>query len=151
MKNIFKTKQSKISGLGNFSTRDIPVETLLGIGIVNIRCSGKLDLDFIVTDLLKFINHSDMPNVYYKKDNNNYYLYALKDIYKDEELTIDYNQFDIEGNREFTEKIKTEGTNASGAMKRGCLYRGNGLFHSKRKNIKMKMDRSIIATMTPTY
>lgn len=100
-KKLFYTKESKISGFGNFAKIDLKPETNLGIGLLKIKNTGNPDKDFYRYDICTYTNHSNDPNIYFKKENNAYYFYTLKHIKKDEELTINYNLFDFEGVRDF--------------------------------------------------
>lgn len=97
----FITKKSKISGLGNFATKDINKNTNLGIGLEKVDDTGDPDKDYKRFDICVYTNHSDNPNLSYNKIDNVYYFYVLRDIDKDEEMTIDYNKFDFDGERDF--------------------------------------------------
>ena len=50
-------------------------------------------IPYITSDLGQWLNHSYNPNsiVHYNEKNNKYYIVAIKDINKDEEITINYN------------------------------------------------------------
>jgi len=98
---LFKKEKSKISGTGNFAIDYIKKNTNLGIGLVKIDNTGSPDKDYKRYDICTFTNHSKTPNLYYKKDKNKYYFYALDNIKKGEELTIDYQNFDFDGERNF--------------------------------------------------
>ncbi len=101
MKELFYTKDSKISGRGNFALSFIPKMTNLGLGLVKENNTGNDDCDYKRFPICTFTNHSNNPNLFFKKDNNKYYFYTLRDIDKEEELTIDYLKFDFEGKIKF--------------------------------------------------
>jgi SET domain-containing protein len=100
-KKLFYTKESGISGFGNFANVDLKSGTKLGVGLEKIDDTGEPDIDYNRFDICTYTNHSDNPNLFFKKEDNNYYFYTLRDIKKDEELTIDYSKFDFEGERDF--------------------------------------------------
>lgn len=98
---LFKNKKSKISGTGNFSTQNIKKDTDLGVGLTKIKNTGEPDKDYKRYDICTYTNHSNKPNLYYKKNGKDYHFYTLHDIKKGEELTIDYKKFDFDGIRDF--------------------------------------------------
>lgn len=99
--NKFYTKKSGISGFGNFAKVDLDSDINLGIGLEKIDDTGNSDKDYKRFDICTYTNHSDDPNLFFKKVDDVYYFYTLRDIKKDEELTIDYSKFDFEGERDF--------------------------------------------------
>ena len=103
---LFEIRKSKIQGFGNFALQDIEKNTNLGIGLKQINNSGNSDNDFIRYNLCKYTNHSDEPNIFYRKDNNYYYFYTKRKLIKGEELFIDYNAFDFDGKINFKNKLK---------------------------------------------
>ena len=102
--NLFETKISNISGKGNFAKIDIKKGTNLGLGIKKINNTQNPDKDFKRYPICTFTNHSNNPNLIFIKNKNNYYFITNKNINKGEELTINYNLFDFEGERNFTEE-----------------------------------------------
>ena len=83
-------RNSNIEGLGLFATKDIALKTDLGIThILNKAFEDGL----VRTPLGGFINYSDTPNC--KLDHGPYWytLFPIKDIKKDEELTLKYNSY----------------------------------------------------------
>ena len=86
-------KESKVNGLGLFAKEGIGQGTHLGT--THIKLNG----DIIRTPLGGFINHSNTPNVVkvelqadqYKK----WSLVTLRDIKKEEELTIRYTFYNV--------------------------------------------------------
>ena len=113
----FILRPSKYGGVGVFATHDIKKGThlrLLGdekdyIRIIKIsdvkdKCKDLISYcvvdgdelicpkDFGRPEMGWFLNHSKKnPNTYFS--HNDYQYYALKDIKKDEEILIDYNEF----------------------------------------------------------
>ena len=85
-------KKSGIDGLGLFAIDDIEISTELGI--THIQISDDWITTWIRTPLGGFINHSTYPNCYIKEivkqDKKCRVLYTLRDINKDEELTVYY-------------------------------------------------------------
>jgi SET domain-containing protein len=98
---LFFTKNSNISGKGNFAKMFIKKGTNLGVGLIKINNTNNPDIDYLRKDICTYTNHSETPNIYFKKKGNKYYFYALKNIEKNEELIIDYHKFDFEGKRDF--------------------------------------------------
>ncbi len=108
-------KDSPLHGKGIFSNQFIPADTLIlvikGEEIDGIECERRENeednvyifwngedsyIDTYNSDKIKFINHDCKPNCYVDNDEeDNLCLYALRDINKDEELTIDYGYDEI--------------------------------------------------------
>jgi murein DD-endopeptidase MepM/ murein hydrolase activator NlpD/calcineurin-like phosphoesterase family protein/uridine kinase len=97
----FDIRKSNIFSRGTFARVNIKKDENVGLAIVKIRFTGNNDLDYERTLLGKYTNHSNEPNLKIIKNNGNYYYKAIKNINKDEELTIDYSQFDFEGKGDF--------------------------------------------------
>ncbi|MDX9925687.1 MAG: SET domain-containing protein [Ignavibacteriaceae bacterium] len=108
-------KDSPLHGKGIFSNQFIPSDTLIlvikGEEIDGTECERRENeednvyifwngddsyIDTNNSDKIKFINHDCKPNCYVDNDEeDNLCLYALRDINKDEELTIDYGYDEI--------------------------------------------------------
>ncbi len=108
-------KDSPLHGKGIFSNQFIPADTLIlvikGEEIDGTECERRENeednvyifwngedsyIDTNNSDKIKFINHDCKPNCYVDNDEeDNLCLYALRDINKDEELTIDYGYDEI--------------------------------------------------------
>jgi SET domain-containing protein len=103
---LYEIKSSPIHGMGVFATMDLQVNTNIGLGMWKEYISEESnDHSIKRNDLCTYMNHSDNPNVYYKKDTfGNYYFYAKHSIKKGEELLIDYNAFDFDGKKIFSIK-----------------------------------------------
>ena len=85
-------KKSKINGLGVFATEDINNNN--GLGVSHIQ-DPRAEDGYWRTPLGGFINHSTNPNCEKLKNRftNNFYLVAIKDIKKDEELIVCYTLY----------------------------------------------------------
>ena len=99
----YEIKKSNISGNGIFVKNDIKLNENIGLGFEKIYNTNNPDRDYIRTELGKFINHSNKPNTKLNRVKNKYFIITIRDIRKGEELTLDYNKFDWEGNRDFIE------------------------------------------------
>lgn len=85
-------KSSEIDGLGLFATEDLPVGENLGIShIYDERFTNQ----FIRTPLGGFINHSDTPNLKAYIDADFRYIKTLRHIKAGEELTLEYNLYNV--------------------------------------------------------
>ena len=86
-------KDSPIQGLGLFATKKIPQGTL--IGKIHIWNASEPD-NYTRTPLGAFGNHSDTPNCFkVKLENNNSWIGTIRDIEPDEELTWKYTLYEI--------------------------------------------------------
>lgn len=83
-------KNSNIEGLGLFTTKDIPADTKLGVSHVY-----HIDYDdnYIRTPLGGFINYSENPNCKTVSEYGDLTLKTIKDIKKDEEITLKYSLY----------------------------------------------------------
>lgn len=83
----YRIDVSEIEGLGAFANVPFKANELIGRGvdIVNIMLQ--------VTHLGSYVNHSENANMELRRNNidEKYYLYAIRDIEVDEELTLNYN------------------------------------------------------------
>jgi len=80
-------KPSSIDGLGLFATQTIPKNT--DLGMIHFTY-GEL---IIRTPLGGFINHSDKPNCKKLDLEDEWHLKTIKEIKKDEELTLKYTLY----------------------------------------------------------
>ena len=80
-------KKSEIHGLGLYSLTEIPKDTTIGMTHVEV------ENDLIRTPLGGFLNHSDNPNCERKQHNKRWFLKTIKNIDKDEELTLEYSMY----------------------------------------------------------
>lgn len=86
---------------GNFSNGNLSEGSIIGIAFVRKGNTGDLDKDLIRTKLGTYTNHSDDPNLDIVKDGNIYVFKANCNIGKDVELTVNYNEFDFGGRKDF--------------------------------------------------
>jgi hypothetical protein len=82
--NIFYIKVSKIHGKGCFATRNIQKGEKIGI-LINQYMN-----QYYVPPDTYFVNHCISSNLYIVQKNEIYELFSLKEINKDEELTLNY-------------------------------------------------------------
>lgn len=121
----YKLASSKLHGIGVFAGEDISkdfciVEASLALDInltqaefevlsesekKEIKHHGHYDkvlnkwhVDFYMT---RFANHSDKPNLTQRYNDNGYYILSLRDIKNGEELTINYEDFEIKRSEVF--------------------------------------------------
>tara|TARA_R110002096_G_scaffold424498_1_gene632467 strand:- start:2443 stop:2862 length:420 start_codon:yes stop_codon:yes gene_type:complete len=85
-------KTSTIDGLGLFASEDIFVGENLGVShVYDERFKNK----FIRTPLGGFVNHSDTPNLRAYINADFRYLKTLRHIKAGEELTLEYNLYNV--------------------------------------------------------
>jgi len=82
-------KKSKIQGLGLFAL--VKIDQNHTIGLTHLQVEN----DIIRTPLGGFINHSETPNCIKKKFNNKWFVKTIRDIEKDEELTLKYEWYSV--------------------------------------------------------
>ena len=80
-------KESEIHGLGLYSLVKIPKDTTIGMTHIEI------ENDLIRTPLGGFLNHSDEPNCARVELNDKWYLKTIRDVNKNEELTLSYTMY----------------------------------------------------------
>jgi len=81
VENYHIIKDSPIEGKGLFSSRDIEKGSLVGYVATND----------IRTNLGRYVNHSNTPNLHFEVTKNEIKAYALEHIEKDTEFTVDYS------------------------------------------------------------
>lgn len=85
-------KSSGIDGLGLFAEEEIAVGENLGVSHVY---DERFTNQFIRTPLGGFINHSDTPNLKAYIDSDFRYIKTLRHIKAGEELTLEYNLYNV--------------------------------------------------------
>ena len=86
--------KSYIEGLGLFAVDNIPMNTKLGISHVK---DDRFEDGYIRTPLGGFVNHSNIPNCEFYKDDGDYILLrTIRPINEGNELTAEYWLYDIE-------------------------------------------------------
>lgn len=104
----YNVRVSRISGNGAFATMNLDEGEIVGTGFYKVGKTRKPDKDFVRSILGQFTNHSDTPNLTYRKIPASetypemYVFETLIPIKRETELTIDYRTFDFEGERKFT-------------------------------------------------
>jgi len=86
-------KKSFIEGLGLFANENLAVNTQLGISHIK---DDRFENDYIRTPLGGFVNHSDIPNCEFYKDNDYIKLRTIRNINQGNELTAEYWLYDME-------------------------------------------------------
>jgi SET domain-containing protein len=86
MKAIYVAK-SNIHGRGVFSVNDLNQNDIIGVSHVSYE-----RVWYQVHPIGIFYNHSNKPNCVVKTEDNVNLLVAIRDIKKDEELTVDYTK-----------------------------------------------------------
>lgn len=84
----FYLAPSGIHGTGLFANKSFTRGNIIGVAMHFF-----LFVPIITSELGQWINHSYVPNckIHYYDKKNKYYLVALKEINKNDELTINYN------------------------------------------------------------
>ena len=77
-------RPSWIEGLGVFAVKEIRQDTELGVSHI------EFENELYRTPLGGFINHSDKPNCVRIKNGNKWLLKTIKDIFPNQELTLNY-------------------------------------------------------------
>ena len=78
--NIYYKNKSSIQGVGLFACNAISKNFIIGYACIKDKR----------TPLGRFVNHSNDPNIAFKKNKKNVIAFALKNIKKNEELLVDY-------------------------------------------------------------
>lgn len=103
LKHLFESinytvKQSPVHGKGIFSNTYLSPNVNLGTAMyLKNKKQPWIDKNVIRTDLGKYVNHSKFPNIKMIKEDNIINYITIKDIQRNEELFIDYNNFDFDG------------------------------------------------------
>ena len=91
--NNLTIKKSDVDGLGLFATKNISVNTKLGL------THYKLNEMLLRTPLGGFYNHSDDPNCIKYEIGNAFFLITIKNIRKGEELTVAYTLYGVKDDK----------------------------------------------------
>ena len=97
----YKVDNSPIAGKGIFAKKDIQKNSNIGLAIIKKKNTGTPDEDYKRKSLGKYVNHSEKPNLKIKRVGNKIYYITKRNISKDEELTVNYKNFDFEGKTKF--------------------------------------------------
>lgn len=88
-------RKSKIHGFGLFATKEIEAHRELGITHI---ADNRFPDGYIRTALGSYANHSRMPNMKGIKKDDTYSFITIKVVAKDEELLVDYSDFNYDEN-----------------------------------------------------
>lgn len=92
MTNDWYIHQSNIHGKGIFAKRDFEINETVCLAFLQIKNTGIPSNDLIRTEFCKYINHQDNGNLELYKKGLMYIAKCIYPIYKDEEMTCDYNK-----------------------------------------------------------
>ena len=81
-------KDSKVHGLGLFTTEAFPAGT--DFGETHVFVVNKNRRDWVRTPLGGFINHSEKPNCYINTETEDRTLYSVRPLKANEEITVFY-------------------------------------------------------------
>ena len=98
---LYSIKNSNISGHGTFANNHIHAGTDIGPAFTIVGHTGIADKDIKRTPLGAYTNHSGTPNSRVMKIDNDYHIVSVSDIRSGEEITINYNNFEWSGKRDF--------------------------------------------------
>lgn len=86
--NVYYIKNSNIHGKGLFALNNLKENYIIGIA-----CEKENR-----TQLARYANHSDNPNIEFRKEKENIVGYSLKPIKKNKELLVNYRHIKLYGN-----------------------------------------------------
>ena len=81
-------KDSKVHGLGLFTTKAFPAGT--DFGETHVFVVNRNRRDWVRTPLGGFINHSEEPNCYINTETEDRTLYSVRPLEAEEEVTVFY-------------------------------------------------------------
>ena len=84
-------------GYSLFSKKDIDKNQVIGKVISKIQKNNGRELPngFFETKIIgRYVNHSNSPNTKAKSKNDEYFLVSIKNIKKDQEITVDYGSIE---------------------------------------------------------
>ena len=81
-------RDSKVHGLGLFTTKHFPAGT--DFGETHVFVVNKNRRDWVRTPLGGFINHSEEPNCYINTETEDRTLYSVRPLKANEEVTVFY-------------------------------------------------------------
>jgi SET domain-containing protein len=99
--SFYRVGVSNIAGKGTFATSFLKAGTDIGVAFRKKSSTGNADKDYSRTELGAMTNHSSEPNMNVVRKGDSYHFVTKVDIVKGTELTVNYNQFDFEGKRDF--------------------------------------------------
>ena len=90
--NEVTIKKSSIEGLGLFANENLSANVKLGISHIK---DDRFEDDYIRTPLGGFVNHADIPNCEFYKEDDYIILRTIRPINIGHELTAEYWLYDI--------------------------------------------------------
>lgn len=103
----FEKRISKTDGYGIFTEKFIPKNTIFYripldtvYSVPQARCARIAESKYVFDDeVLNWVNHSCNPNSQLDIDRSDPVLIAVRDILPNEEITVDYNETEMQGIR----------------------------------------------------
>ena len=95
--NMVTINKSYIEGLGLFARENIPMNTKLGISHIK---DTRFQDGYIRTPLGGFVNHADVPNCEFYKEDDYIILRTIRPINIGNELTAEYWLYNVEENND---------------------------------------------------
>jgi SET domain-containing protein len=87
---LFYKKKSQIHGYGLFAKNIILENKIIGVAFYKTNNTKITDKDYKYTYIGRWVNHSINNNVNIKIQENQFYYYAIRNIYIDEEILMNY-------------------------------------------------------------
>ncbi|MFW8602459.1 SET domain-containing protein-lysine N-methyltransferase [Desulfobacterota bacterium M19] len=98
---MYYVSKSLIHGKGIFLSSITKKDVTIGIAFGHIRNTGSSDKDYASSELGKFVNHSDYPNLIAELKGSDIYYVTKKKIIAHNELTVNYINLPIIGKLNF--------------------------------------------------
>lgn len=102
----FDVRPSKIHGQGVFAIKPMAVDEELGVALIPIEENG-FQRVYERNRLGLMINHSSSPNSRLCRKDDGYFLVIVVDIPQDEEVTVDYDDYYDQMQREMEDTGKS--------------------------------------------
>ena len=87
----YKIGKSKIQGKGIICTKPIKDGEQIALVFEKVNTTGNDEKDWQMLKMGAYVNHTWNPNSRLNREGNNYYLQAIKNINKNEEIASNYN------------------------------------------------------------
>ena len=92
-KEKFSVKKSNIQGKGVFASKNFKKGELVGMAVTDEEAVTDIEnFRDARTKLGKYLNHQKKHNASLKSEDNTLNIYAINDINKDDEITVDYRK-----------------------------------------------------------
>lgn len=89
--NVYEIKNSNISGKGAFAARKFSPKENIGLAFEKINNTGDDDKDYELSEMAKYVNHSNNPNLKIQETLGGFVFIVVREIEKGQEFTVDYN------------------------------------------------------------